>query len=105
MSTDPEVRAEPSLGGPGDSGWHAASVQLLVVEDDPALADSLVRALEFEGYTVAVASDAESALAAVRSQVIDGIVLDVGLPGVSGLELTRRLRREGNPVPVLMLTA
>lgn len=80
-------------------------MQLLVVEDDPALSDSLVRALEFEGYSARVAPDAETALLIIRTDVIDGAIVDIGLPGVSGLELIRRLRREGDPVPVLILTA
>lgn len=81
------------------------AMRLLVVEDDPALAASLSRSLEFEGYDVAVAGDGESALTTLVAQPVDCLVLDVGLPGISGLELTRRLRRDGDETPVLMLTA
>ena len=84
---------------------HAAPVRLLVVEDDPALAASLTRSFEFEGYQVIAVPDAELALSVLRGDGVQCLVLDVGLPGISGLELTRRLRREGHDTPILMLTA
>ena len=80
-------------------------MKLLVVEDDPALAASLVRSLRFEDYDVELAETGEQALASVATQRPDCLVLDVGLPGISGLELTRRLRRKGDISPILMLTA
>jgi two-component system, OmpR family, response regulator MprA len=79
--------------------------RLLVVEDDPALASSLQRTLTFEGYEVLLAKDGEEAWAMAYSEGPDCLVLDVGLPGVSGLEVARRLRRRGDKVPILMLTA
>ncbi len=79
--------------------------RLLVVEDDPALASSLQRTLAFEGYEVLLAKDGEEASAMAHSDAPDCLVLDVGLPGVSGLEVARRLRRRGDKVPILMLTA
>ena len=79
--------------------------RLLVVEDDPALASSLQRTLTFEGYEVLLAKDGEEASAIAYSDAPDCLVLDVGLPGVSGLEVARRLRRRGDKVPILMLTA
>lgn len=80
-------------------------MKLLVVEDDPALAASLVRSLRFEAYDVALAETGEDALAFITAHRPDCVVLDVGLPGISGLELTRRLRRQGDASPILMLTA
>lgn len=80
-------------------------MRVLVVEDDPALASSLLRSMEFEGFDASAAGDAERALELLATTDFDVVILDVGLPGVSGLELVRRLRREGVDVPVLMLTA
>jgi len=82
-----------------------ARMRLLVVEDDPALASSLLRSMVFEGYEVSHAPTGEDAVAALSSRGFDCMVLDVGLPGISGLELTRRLRRQGDETPILMLTA
>jgi two-component system response regulator MprA len=79
--------------------------RLLVVEDDPALASSLRRTLTFEGYEVLLAADGEEASTIAHSEAPDCLVLDVGLPGVSGLEVARRLRRRGDKIPILMLTA
>lgn len=80
-------------------------MRILVVEDDPALAATLLRSLEFEGYESVGATDGETALAELALRPVDCVVLDVGLPGISGLELTRRLRRQKDQTPVLMLTA
>ncbi|MBA2954063.1 response regulator [Nocardioides sp. MAH-18] len=80
-------------------------MRVLVVEDDPALSASLLHSFEFEGFSAAAARSAEDAWDALRTDVFDVTVVDVGLPGVSGLELVRRMRREGNGLPVLLLTA
>jgi two-component system response regulator MprA len=80
-------------------------MRVLVVEDDPALAASLLRSMVFEGYEVSHAATGEDAVVAIAATGFDCVVLDVGLPGISGLELTRRLRRQGNEIPILMLTA
>jgi two-component system response regulator MprA len=80
-------------------------VRLLVVDDDRALRDVLRRALSLSGYEIRVAETGSEALAEVNGAVPDAIVLDVGLPDIDGLEVCRLLRREGNRVPVLMLTA
>jgi two-component system response regulator MprA len=80
-------------------------VRLLVVDDDRALRDVLRRALTLGGYDVHLAASGAEALAAVSGAVPDAVVLDVGLPDIDGLEVCRLLRREGNRVPVLMLTA
>jgi two-component system, OmpR family, response regulator MprA len=80
-------------------------VRLLVVDDDRALRDVLRRALTLAGYDVRLAESGAAALADVGSSAPDAVVLDVGLPDIDGLEVCRLLRREGNRVPVLMLTA
>jgi len=80
-------------------------VKILVVEDDRAVRDALRRALTLAGYEIQVAEDGEQAIELVIQAVPDAVVLDVGLPGIDGLEVCRRLRKLGNRVPVLMLTA
>jgi two-component system, OmpR family, response regulator MprA len=76
-----------------------------VVDDDRAVREALRRALTLAGYEVQLAQDGEQALELVVQAVPDAVVLDVGLPGIDGLEVCRRLRRLGNRVPILMLTA
>jgi len=81
-------------------------VNILVVDDERAVRDSLCRALELEGYDVELAADGAEALHRLESNgQPDAVILDVLMPGVDGLEVCRRLRAQGNPVPVLMLTA
>jgi two-component system, OmpR family, response regulator MprA len=80
-------------------------MRILVVDDDRAVREALRRALTLAGYEVPVADGGQSGLELADSAVPDAIVLDVGMPGVDGLELCRRLRSAGNRVPILMLTA
>ena len=85
---------------------HNDGVKILVVDDEPAVRDSLRRALQLEGYDVELAGDGAEALDRVAAQNgIDAILLDVSMPHLDGLEACRRLRRDGNSLPVLMLTA
>jgi two-component system, OmpR family, response regulator MprA len=80
-------------------------MRVLIVDDDRSLRDALRRALMLGGYdTVSVASG-EEALTQVDHASPDALVLDIGLPGLDGLEVCRRLRDDGNRVPVLVLTA
>ncbi len=79
--------------------------RLLVVDDEPALRESLVLALRTEGFEVTSANDGVSALQTVAHSEPDAIVLDVLMPGADGLEVTRRLRANGHRVPILLLTA
>ncbi len=78
---------------------------MLVVEDDPAAAQMLTRALTRDGYAVDIASDGEEALWAAAEVPYAAIVLDRMIPPPDGLEVCRRLRNSGNWVPVLLLTA
>lgn len=80
-------------------------MNLLVVEDDPRVADFLQRGLRAEGYRVSLASDGQAALAIIRAEVFSTVLLDVMLPRMSGIEVCQQLRAERNPVPILMLTA
>lgn len=79
--------------------------RLLVVEDDAATARSLRDGLLAEGWTVAVAGNGAAALAAVREEPLDLVVLDWMLPDGDGIAVLRALRAEGRRLPVLMLTA
>jgi two-component system, OmpR family, response regulator MprA len=78
---------------------------VLVVDDDRAVREALERALQLAGYEVVLAPDGDSALAAIETRTPDAVVLDVMMPGLDGLDVTRRLRREGNRLPILLLTA
>lgn len=82
-------------------------MRILVVDDERAVRESLRRALTLEGYDVELAADGEEALAHVAAPgpAPDAIVLDVLMPRLGGLDVCRRLRADGNRVPVLMLTA
>jgi DNA-binding response OmpR family regulator len=79
--------------------------RLLLVEDEPALARGLADNFRDEGYEVRLESRGDRALAAVRESRPDLVVLDIMLPGRSGLDVLRDLRSAGDAVPVLMLTA
>ncbi|UPG72453.1 response regulator [Roseomonas gilardii subsp. gilardii] len=78
---------------------------LLVVDDDPRLRSLLQRFLAEQGFRVSVAGDAAAARQALGAMAFDLLVLDVMMPGETGLELVESLRRDGQEVPVLMLTA
>ena len=80
-------------------------VKILVVDDDRALRDALRRALALGGYDVQLAENGQHGLSQVAAFDPDAVVLDVGMPGIDGLEVCRRLREAGNRVAVLMLTA
>src|SRR5687767_3501786 len=81
------------------------SLRILIVEDHDDLADALRTNLRSEGYHAAVASDGRQALAMVRADPPDIVVLDLGIPGLDGLALLSRLRAEGHWFPVLILSA
>jgi len=80
-------------------------VAVLLVDDDASIRRMLERTLLAEGYDVAAVGDGGAALAAVERSVPDAIVLDVAMPGLDGLAVTRRLRGKGLAVPILLLTA
>jgi two-component system, OmpR family, response regulator len=80
-------------------------VRVLVVEDEPRMADLIRRGLSQEGLAVDVAGDGEAGIELARTTTYDALVLDVMLPGMSGFEACRTLRDTGVWTPVLMLTA
>ncbi|MQA63411.1 MAG: response regulator [Actinophytocola sp.] len=80
-------------------------MRILVVDDDRAVRESLRRSLEFNGYSVELASDGARALEAVIANRPDAMVLDVMMPRLDGLEVARRLRSSGDDLPILVLTA
>ncbi|HEX8917916.1 MAG TPA: response regulator transcription factor [Chloroflexota bacterium] len=80
-------------------------MRLLVVEDDPSLAEALRRGLTQEGHVVDVVHDGSEGLDMAESGVHDAVVLDIMLPRMDGISVTQRLREEHNNVPILMLTA
>lgn len=81
------------------------SSKILVVEDEEKLAHFIELELKYEGYEVTVANDGLAGLAAAREINPDLVILDWMLPGVSGLEICRRLRQTGSKVPIILLTA
>jgi two-component system response regulator MprA len=80
-------------------------MNILVVDDDFAIRESLDRALRANGYDVQVAPDGAEALQQLDSAPVDAVVLDVLMPGLDGLSVCRSIRAAGNRVPILMLTA
>ncbi len=80
-------------------------MKLLYAEDEPAMSEAVVDILEYHNYSVDAVYDGADALAYARSEDYDGIILDVMMPRLSGLEVLRTLRSEGCRTPVLLLTA
>src|SRR5580765_9054146 len=84
---------------------HTDAVRILVVDDEPAVRESLDRALRLEGYEIELAGNGEQALRAIGDKLPDAIVLDVMMPVLDGLATSRAIRAAGMRVPILMLTA
>jgi len=80
-------------------------MRILIAEDDSILADGLSRSLRQNGYAVDAVHDGASADAALAAQPFDLLILDIGLPKLSGLEVLRRMRARNSHTPVLILTA
>jgi two-component system response regulator MprA len=80
-------------------------VNVLLVEDDPAVRGAVERALRHAGHRPTLATDGVRALEEATAGPFDAVILDLGLPRLDGLEVSRRLRAAGNRVPILMLTA
>jgi two-component system alkaline phosphatase synthesis response regulator PhoP len=81
-----------------------AAKRILIAEDDAPIRELVVHHLKREGFTTIEAADGPAALRYARESA-DLVVLDIGLPGLDGLEITRSLKREGRATPVIMLTA
>jgi two-component system response regulator MprA len=89
-----EVRAEMS-----------EATRILVVDDDPKIRTVVRRGLAYEGYRVVEAASGAEGLEKAREHLPDLVILDVMMPGLDGLEVTRRLRASGDEIAILMLTA
>lgn len=80
-------------------------MKILLAEDDTLLGEAIQASLSFEGISIDWFQRGDDAEAALRLNSYDGAILDIGLPGKSGLDIVASLRDQGNPVPVLLLTA
>ncbi|MGV0992989.1 MAG: response regulator transcription factor [Mycobacterium sp.] len=80
-------------------------ISILVVDDEPVLAEMVSMALRYEGWEITTAGDGASAVAAARDTRPDAVVLDVMLPDMSGLDVLRKIREHNPALPVLLLTA
>jgi len=100
----PNVPAGNVVGRPSPRPTGEPNATVLVVEDEPAIATAIAQRLTAEGWRVEVARDGLSGVDAALRLRPDVVVLDVMLPGIDGLEVTRRIQAE-QPVPILMLTA
>jgi len=89
----------------GSASPAADRHKVLVVDDEPSIVDAVATSLRYEGFEVEEATTGRAALAAAQERPPDLIVLDVMLPDLDGLEVTRRLRQDGIHSPVLFLTA
>lgn len=87
--------------------FYMARERILLIEDEPDIAEVLQYNLEKEGFAVEVARRGDTGLEAIRREAPDLLLLDLMLPGVDGLELTRLLKRDGatSRIPIVMLTA
>ncbi|MFI5275130.1 MAG: response regulator, partial [Ktedonobacterales bacterium] len=91
---------QPGRAGPAES---AERTRVLIVDDEPHIVEFLQMGFEYEGFAVAVAASGDEALHVAATHRPDIVILDLMLPGISGLEVARRLRRGGD-VAIIMLT-
>ena len=102
---DPLESGSPELQGTaGRERTHPPKARLLVVEDEARIAHFLVKGLTAEGHDVVVAEDGDVGLFLAVSERFDAVVLDLALPGLSGLEVLARIRGERRLMPVIVLT-
>ena len=80
-------------------------MKLLLAEDEPAMAEAVTDILEYHRYQVDVVYDGKEALDYIHAGGYDGIIMDIMMPGMTGLEVLTQIRREGYRTPVLLLTA
>ena len=78
--------------------------KILILEDDPGISLSIKDELEYEGYTVYQAEDAEQGFRTIKNRTPDLIILDIMLPDMDGYEVCKRLRSGGNKTPIIILT-
>ena len=80
-------------------------MKLLLLEDDPKVADFIIKGLREAGFVVEHTTQGEVALSLAQSEEYDAAVLDIMVPGLSGLSVVQTLREQKNPIPVLILSA
>jgi two-component system KDP operon response regulator KdpE len=80
-------------------------LRILVIDDEPPIRRFLRTSLSAQGYSVLEAEDGETGLALLRRNAVDAVILDLGLPGMDGLEVLRRTREQGSSVPVIVLSS
>ena len=97
--------ADPGGNLSGDVGSRSMRLRVLLVEDDEQLGESLEAALRLEQYAVDWLRNGEPVRAALGATPYDLLILDLGLPGVPGLQVLRQLRADKHDLPVLLLTA
>jgi len=101
----PRSNREPHAAVGDNGAMQPVPLRALVVDDEPALAEVVVGYLARDGFEVEVAVDGEDALSRARTLDPDVVVLDLGLPGIDGIEVLKRWRSAGLTFPVLILTA
>ncbi len=84
---------------------NAAPLKVFVVDDEPAIRRFLRTSLTAQGYQVIEAEDGAGALEHLRRSTVDILVLDLGLPDINGLEIIERLRNQGSPLPIIVLSS
>ncbi len=95
----------PTDGAPAPLAPESSRVRILVVDDEPNIAELLAMALRLEGWEILVAHTGSQAVSSARQHAPDAVVLDMMLPDFDGLEVLRKLRAHSPDVPVLFLTA
>ena len=90
---------------PEDRPGREADMKLLLAEDEQAMSEAVTDILEYHRYQVDAVYDGIAALDYIHAGDYDGIIMDIMMPGMSGLEVLSRIRKEGNRTPVLLLTA
>lgn len=80
-------------------------MRILVIEDEDTLRDQIIERLEAEGFVTDSSGDGEEGLYLAREMPVDAAVIDLGLPGIDGMEIIRKVREEGHLYPILILTA
>jgi DNA-binding response OmpR family regulator len=84
--------------------WHDVRMRILIAEDEPLIASFIEKGLAAEGHAIEVAVNGPSAIGIFLAAPADLVILDVMLPGMSGYAVCEAVRRQGNEVPVVMLT-
>jgi DNA-binding NtrC family response regulator len=99
-----DKNSEPECAGPQESLAAPLAPHILVVDDDPLICQQLKQLFTHEGYRVKVESGAEQALQLLQDENIDLVVTDIRLPGMNGIELTKRVVERWNDVPIIVMT-